>query len=142
MTYYIYRKWGVSLPALFPSGVTQLTENLVSNTLVAIARQTLEQDQDPYRQAREAELHNWTPVPRLPEPSEEELDNPQNLQDLIEWIMTSEEMQEAIMMFRNQPPQDNPENQISVEKLDEEASEELNVEQLLMNLKPTEGDWQ
>lgn len=139
MTYYNFYERPYSLVVAMDKPQPP-TEALVRKTVMAIIRQTLEYGQDPYSQAADSALHNWQTM--LPSPPEEEQDLPLHQQRLLEWIMTTEEMQEALMWFRNVNPEHNNRKDVSVSQLDEEQIAEQTVETLLLDLTIVESDWQ
>ena len=140
MTYYSFSKWGVKLPVAMEKP-QRPTEELVSRTVARIIDRTLEMGMNPYEQAREAEVHSLTGI--LPDPNgTDEQEAQANKTQLQEWIMGTEEMQEALIMFRNSRPRQTVNNQVETWQMSQEEVEELNVETLLLNLMPTEGDWQ
>lgn len=62
--------------------------------------------------------------------------------DLLEWIMETEEMQEALIMFRNQNPQRPEAQEVEAHRMTEEEVEATDVTQLLLDLTAAESDWQ
>ena len=73
--------------------------------------------------------------------TDEQMESEDNMEALTDWIMQTDEMQEAIMLFRGTDPhKGNPENGETAEALDEEQSEELSVEELLNGITPMESD--
>jgi len=145
MIYYNFSKWRVSVTAAMEQP-QPLTEEMVRQATLQVIKNTLELGENPYAQATFVEedgLHCWTETqPQPNKENKEELNDPQNMNQLANWIMATEEMQQAIMMFDRQLPQDNKENEIQVLELSAEQLSELNVQTLLYNLIPSEGDWQ
>ena len=62
--------------------------------------------------------------------------------DLLEWIMETQEMQEALTMFRDQNPQRPEATEMEAHKMTEEEVEATDVTQLLIDLTAAESDWQ
>lgn len=56
--------------------------------------------------------------------------------------MDTDEMQEALNMFRGKKPTDTDDPECSAWEMGDEAVYEIQVEQLLAYLIPSEGDWQ
>ena len=140
MTYYSFNKWRIQLPVAMEKPKPP-TEEAVRKTVKTIIEQTLETGQNPYEQARMAEVHNQETI--LPNPvSKKEQEAEANKAQLLEWIMSTEEMQEALIMFRNSNPQEGTSNEVETWTMSKEEMEEMTVETLLLNLRPTEGDWQ
>ena len=140
MTFNKLSKWSVSLPLL--STVTEVTQSTVRQSVLSIVRQQVEFSNDPYEQARWSYVHNPDGLYDLPQPkTDEEMESEDNMEALTDWIMQTDEMQEAIMLFRGTDPhKGNPENGETAEALDEEQSEELSVEELLNGITPMESD--
>lgn len=141
MTFNKLSKWSVSLPLL--STVTEVSQSTVRQSVLAIVRQQVEFSNNPYEQAMWSDVHNPDGVYGLPQPkTDEEMESEDNMEALTDWIMQTDEMQEAIMLFRGTDPhKGNPENGETAEALDEEQSEELSVEELLNGITPLESDW-
>lgn len=96
---------------------------------------------DPYAQARMAYVHPCPINPNPPRPSQNLLNNRIHKADLLEWIMETEEMQEALTMFRGQRA-DAPLPETEISLMGEEEVEQMDVEMLLQNLSVVESDWQ
>lgn len=141
MTFNELSKYRISLPLL--SDVTEVNYSSVSRTVEAIIRQQLDYGNDPYEQARWSDVHNPDGLYDLPQPkTEEAMNDDGNIQALTDWIMQTDEMQEALTTFRGTDPhKGNPESLERAQALDEEQSEELSVEELLNGITPMEGDW-
>ena len=133
-------KWSVSLPLL--STVTEVSQSTVRQSVLAIVRKQVEFSNNPYEQARWSDVHNPDGVYDLPQPkTDEEMESKSNMEALTDWIMQTDEMQEAIMLFRGTDPhRGNPQNGEKSEALDEEQSEEISVEELLNGITPLESD--
>lgn len=133
-------KWSVSLPLL--QDVTEVNEDSVRQSVLAIVRQQVEFSNNPYEQALLSEVHNPDGLYDLPQPkTREEMESERNQEALADWIMQTDEMQEALIMFRGTDPhKGNPSNGEEQETLDEEQSEEMTVEELLNGLIPMESD--
>lgn len=107
-------------------------------------QRTLDAGENPYRQARQADVHtlrSWTTnIPSVG--IEEEMFDARNQDKLAAWIMGTDEMQEALDMFRGMRPTDDNDPECRAWEMDDEAVYEIQVDQLLAYLIPTEGDWQ
>lgn len=113
----------------------ELTESRVRRFVMESITRTLDMGEDPVNQAQWSEVHPGWHGPCLHEGMSDE--------ELTEWIMCTEEMEQAIMMFRGETAQNpNEENEISGWIMDEEEVESTDVSQLLLDLIPLEGDWQ
>lgn len=135
MIYSKFSKWGISLPMKSRKAGDPLTEERVRLFVAEAIDRTKEQGNDPAQQAMEAEVHPC-PISSNLNPAMEEA-------DLLEWIMETEEMRQALMMFRGKNPE-NPEteNHIQAWRMDEEEVEETDVMKLLLDLTVAESDWQ
>ena len=112
-----------------------LTEQRVRQFVGEAIARTQEQGNDPVQQAMQSEIH--------PGPIADSLQRSMTEAALLEWIMQSEEMEQALMMFRGETVQNqNSENSISAWIMDEEEVEMTDVSQLLLDLTATDSDWQ
>ena len=98
----------------------------------AIAR-TQEQGNDPVQQAMQSEIH--------PGPIADSLHPEMSEAELLEWIMQTQEMQEALIMFRNQSPNSPEASEVEAHKMEQEEVEATDVEQLLLDLTVAQSDW-
>ena len=134
MIYSKFSKWGISLTMCSPNQGQPLTEERVRLFVAETIARTKEQGHDPIEQAMEAEMHPG-PISSNLSPTMEEA-------ALLEWIMETEEMQEALTMFRSQNPQ-RPEAQgVTARRMTEEEVEATDIAQLLLDLTVAESDWQ
>ncbi|WP_300851740.1 hypothetical protein [uncultured Bacteroides sp.] len=134
MIYSKFSKWGISLPMCSPKQGQPLTEERVRLFVAEAITRTKEQGNDPTQQAMEAEVHPGPILSNL-HPEMEEA-------DLLEWIMETQEMQEALIMFRDLNPQRPEAMEVEAHKMTEEEVETTDVTQLLLDLTATESDWQ
>ena len=136
MIYGKFSKWGVRLPMCAENPEQPLTEQRVRQFVAETIERTLDQGNDPIQQAMYSEVHPGFISGSLhPDMTEA---------DLLEWIMETQEMQEALMMFRGSTVQ-NPdaENSISGWIMDEDEEVGMtDVTQLLLDLTPSDSDWQ
>lgn len=134
MTFNKLYRFRISLPLL--EDVTEVSYGSVRRTVLAIVRQQVDFGNDPYEQARWSEVHNPDGLYDLPQPqSEEAMEDEDNMEALTDWIMQTDEMQEAITAFRGTDPhKGNPDSGETAEALDEEQSEEVSVETLLSGI--------
>lgn len=99
--------------------------------------------ENPYYQARISEMHRGWTGPNIPNPeTEEEMELTRNKENLLEWIMDTEEMRYALMLFRGGNPE-NPdrENHIQAWRMNEEEVYETDIAKLLLDLTAAESDW-
>ena len=134
MIYSKFSKWGVSLPMCSESPEQPLTERRVRMFVEETISRTREQGNDPMQQAMESEVH--------PGPVSDNLHPAMEEADLLEWIMETEEMQEALIMFRDQNPQHPEAAEVEAHRMTKEEVEETDVTQLLLDITITESDWQ
>lgn len=144
MIYYEYSKIGLSLMAEMQEP-EPLEEWHVRVALLTIIEQTLDYGENPYKMAENAEaydgLHNYqSNLPNVDEDDEEDMNSQRNKEKLVDWIMTTEAMTEVLGMFSGLMPEDNPETGVSVWEMPEESVEERMLQDVLLNLLPTESD--
>lgn len=134
MIYSKFSKWGISLPMKSRKAGEPLTEERVRLFVAEAIDRTKEQGNDPAQQAMEAEVH--------PDPISSNLHRGISPADLLEWIMETEEMQEALTMLRDQNPQRPEATEVEAHRMTEEEVEATDVTQLLLDLTAAESDWQ
>ena len=134
MIYSKFSKWGISLPMKSRKAGEPLTEERVRLFVAEEIDRTEEQGIDPAQQAMEAEVH--------PGHLSSILHRGISPADLLEWIMETEEMQEALTMFRDQNPQRPEATEVEAHRMTEEEVEATDVTQLLLDLTAAESDWQ
>lgn len=138
MTYYAFKREPYKLVVAMEQPQPP-TEELVEKTVREVIRTTLYLDQDPYEQARWSDLHNQE-MSRPRPTDEEEMESEEYKEALLQWIMTTDELQEALRWFRFTDPTDVQDENVRVFDLYEEEVWELNVETYLLNLTVTEHD--
>lgn len=110
-----------------------LTEQRVRLFVKETIGRTKEQGNDPIQQAEESSLHPGPVAPSLhPKMTEEEL---------LEWIMQTEEMTEALTWFGDQNPENPQAWEVEAQRMTEEEVEETDVYMLLLGLTVAESDW-
>ena len=131
MIYSKFSKWGIRLSMCSENPSDPLTEGRVRE----LVRQLIEQSWEPVSEAKNSEVHPCPISSNLYEEMPEE--------ELEDWIMETEEMQQALMMFRGERP-DSPdkENQINAWIMGEEEMVEMSLTTFLLDLVPAESDWQ
>lgn len=134
MIYSKFSKWGVSLPMCSDSPEQPLTESRVRRFVAEAIARTQEQGNGPVKQAMQSEIH--------PGPIADALHPAMSEAALLEWIMQTEEMQQALMMFRDQNPVNPEASEVQAHKMSPEEVEVTDVEQLLLDLIPAQSDWQ
>ncbi len=144
MPSYQFSKYRVNIFMTCDADNQPLSENYVRKFVADTIERTLDAGENPYYQARESDVHtfgSWrTHIPSVD--TNEEMYDSDNRDCLTEWIMQTDEMQEALTMFRNKRPSDNDDPECSAWKMDDEAIYDIQVVSLLVYLIPTEGDWQ
>ena len=109
-----------------------LTENNVRKFVSDTILRTLDAGESPYYQARESDVHtfgSWgTYIPSVD--IEEEMYDSHNRDILTEWIIQTDEMQEALSMFRGNRPTDKGDSECSAWEIDDEAINEIQVNTL------------
>lgn len=110
-----------------------LTEQRVRLFVRETIARTQEQGNDPVQQAMQSEVH--------PGPIADSLHLQMTAAALLEWIMQTQEMQEALIMFRNQSPNNPEASEVEVHKMEQEEVEATDVEQLLLDLTVAQSDW-
>lgn len=135
MIYSKFSKWGIRLPMCSESPEEPLTESRVRMFVSETIARTQDQGDDPIKQAMYSEVHAGPISPNLhPEMTDAAL---------LEWVMQSEEMEQALMMFRGQRlTAPDEENSIKGWEMDEEEVGMTNLSQLLLDLTATDSDWQ
>ena len=131
MIYSKFSKWGIRLWMCSESPSDPLTEGRVRE----MVRLLIEQSWEPVEEARNSEVH--------PCPISSNLYDEMPEDELEDWIMETEDMQQALMMFRGERA-DSPdkENQINAWVMSEEEMEEMTLSNFLLDLVQTESDWQ
>lgn len=108
MPSYQFTKFRVSIFMTCDADNQPLTENNVRKFVSDTILRTLDAGENPYYQALESDVHtfgSWgTYIPSVG--SEEEMYDSYNRDILTEWIMQTDEMQEALSMFRGKRPKD------------------------------------
>ncbi|CDE57079.1 unknown [Prevotella sp. CAG:873] len=133
MIYSKFSKWGVSLPMCSQKPDQALTEQRVRLFVQEAIARTQEQGNDPVQQAMQSEIH--------PGPIADSLHPEMSEAELLEWIMQTQEMQEALIMFRNQSPNSPEASEVEAHKMEQEEVEATDVEQLLLDLTVAQSDW-
>lgn len=133
MIYSKFSKWGVSLPMCSETPKQPLTEQRVRLFVQETIDRTQEQGNDPVQQAMQSEIH--------PGPIADSLHPQMTAADLLEWIMQSQEMQEALIMFRDQLPNSPEASEVEAHRMEQEEVEATDVEQLLLDLTVAQSDW-
>ncbi len=133
MIYSKFSKWGISLPMCSENPKQPLTEQRGRPFVAETIARTQEQGNDPVRQAMQSEIHPG-PVADTLQPSTTEA-------ELLEWIMQSQEMQEALIMFRDQNPSSPEASEVEAHRMEQEEVEATDVEQLLLDLTVAQSDW-
>lgn len=110
-----------------------LTEQRVRLFVQETIDRTQEQGNDPVQQAMQSEIH--------PGPIADSLQPSMTEADLLEWIMQSQEMQEALIMFRDQLPNSPEASEVEAHRMEQEEVEATDVEQLLLDLTVAQSDW-
>lgn len=110
-----------------------LTEQRVRLFVEETIARTQEQGNDPVQQAIQSEIH--------PGPIADSLHPEMTEAALLEWIMQSQEMQEALIMFRNQSLSNPEASEVEAHKMEQEEVEATDVEQLLLDLTVAQSDW-
>lgn len=111
-----------------------LTEQRVRRFVTEAIARTQEQGNDPVQQAMQSEAH--------PGPIADALHPEMSEAALLEWIMQTDEMEQALMMFRNQNPSSPEASEVQAHKMSPGEVEATDVEQLLLDLIPAQSDWQ
>ena len=138
MTFYRYHTDHWSLPVLTDKPVP-LTEALVRKSLRAIIDLQVESGENPFKEAQRMsdEFHNHQHnVPSVASADKEAL---------LDWIMTTEEMQEALERLTGQKPAEissHREGALTATKLNEEDWEFVSLTNLLTDLLVVESDSQ
>lgn len=127
-----------------------LTESMVRKATLHIVQETLREGENPYLQAKwmreEGIHHDWAGdayIPKVNPEDEEAMNDPENIQMLVDWIMETEEMQFAVQLFKDQAPLKEDE-EVNFTRTGGVNEEDFipQVQNLLEGLVPTEGDWQ
>jgi len=155
---YYDRNKGVGLLAKMKSP-EPLEEWHVKGALAMLIRQELEWGNNPYEQVREmrcgswetgGDLHNPSEYYTIPNPDPEDgeaMNAPRNINQLVNWIMETEEMQEAFQSYMGQNPEE-PERKdktifLLTDRNDmDEEEEPRTLTETLYGIVPSEGDWQ
>ena len=133
MIYVKFSKWGISLSMCSETPEQPLTEQRVRRFVMEAINRTQEQGYNPVLQAMQSEVH--------PGPIADSLHPEMTEAALLEWIMQTEEMQEALIMFHNQIPSAPEASEVEAHKMEQEEVEVMDVEQLLLNLTVSQSDW-
>lgn len=135
MIYSKFYKLGISLPMCSDNLSDPLTEGRVRKMVRIAIERTLDEGEDPVEQARMSEIH--------PCPISCNLYKGMPENKLVDWIMETEEMQQALGWFKGlSPDKQYEEYQTEVEIMDEEEVEMTDVYYLLLGLTQVESDWQ
>ena len=132
-------KLGVSLSIL--SDEKTVTEDSVRRSVLQVIKQQVEMQNNPYEEATWSDVHNQDGTGDIPQPkTPEAMESSSNQERLADWIMQTDEMQEALNMLRG-TSLSKPQADVEMEPLDEEQSEGLSVEEMLNDLIQMESDW-
>jgi len=141
---YHFSKFRVSLFTLCDTPNEEVSFSTVRKFVSETIQRTLDAGENPFRQAHDVDVHtlsSWNiHIPSVS--SEEEMYDTRNQETLAAWIMDTDEMQEALNMFRGKKPTDTDDPECSAWEMDDEAVYEIQIDQLLAYLIPSEGDWQ
>lgn len=140
MIYVKYSKFRITLMAEMEKP-EPLTEEDVRRAVMRVINQTLDWGQDPYAQAEEmkqtVDLVSWTEY--LPHPeSQEQMEDPKWKNRLADWIMSTEQMREALALTRGSTMDDEDIN-LQTWKVEKKEMDEMTMSNLLLDLiQPTE----
>ncbi len=140
MNFFYYYKDRLSLP-IMTDNPTPLTERMIRESVMAIIKLQLEEGEtSPFKDAvwMNEKVHNWQKL--LPTES----NSPEAQYQLMEWIMTTEEMELAMEVMINREPifDGQPNNlQVLVEEVDRDE-DILSVYNLLNGIILVEPDLQ
>ena len=131
MIYNHYSKWGISLTAQQEKPGPLKTED-VRKTVLSAIENSLESGQNPSEILKESDLTQEGTRWGMPETSNQ--DEQQRKEQLVEWIMQSDQMQEALNLFRNS-------SGLSVEQIPEEEAQ-TDLYSLIQGITQVEADFQ
>lgn len=133
MTYYAFSNGTIRLVTT-SNQVGKITNESVEEVIRFEIDSQLEMGCNPYKQAEfyQQDLHNWQGY--LPHPTEDEMYQIQPKEQLLRWIMGTDEMQIAIQTLNTQ-------NVIPL-KVTEEELEEMNIQEILLGIIVVESDFQ
>ena len=133
MTYSEFYKWGISLISASENPDEPLSESGVRRFVMEVVERQEEWGNEPVKDAMWSDVHaGWT---------SKSLREDMSAEELTDWIMETEEMRQALEMFRGEVAS-RPERCQRAWVLSEERVEEITVSELLSNLVPMESDWQ
>ena len=119
-----------------------LTERRVRESFRKGIEHSLENGENPYSLAATSDLHHPFGLNGLPEPETEEQQNSsRNKEALLAWIMETDEMRQALVMFSGQTP-GNPDRENGIEAREAEEGEPSDLTSLIAGIAETEADWQ
>ena len=133
MTYYAFSNGTIRLVTT-SNQVGKITNESVEEVIRREIDRQLEIGCNPYKQVEfyQQDLHNWQGY--LPHPTEDEMYQSQTKEQLLRWIMGTDEMQIAIQTFNTQ-------NVIPI-KVTEEELEEMNIQEIILGIVVVESDFQ
>lgn len=133
MTYYAFSNGTIRLVTT-SNQVGKITNESVEEVIRCEIDRQLEMGYNPYKQTEfyQQDLHNWQTY--LPHPTEDEMYQIQPKEQLLRWIMGTDEMQIAIQTLNTQ-------NVIPL-KVTEEELEEMNIQEILLGIIVVESDFQ
>jgi hypothetical protein len=116
----------------------ELTEQTTRQTVRRLIQETVEMGYDPYQMAAQSDLRNLF-GPTMPQPeTEEAMQSSQAVNALTDWIVQTEEMQQALTMLQRIDPKQAAQYGVTVEKLQEEPT----LYNLITEITPVESDYQ
>lgn len=131
MIYNHYSKWGISLTAQQEKPGPLKTED-VRKTVLSAIENSLESGQNPSEILKESDLTQEGTQWGMPE-----MNNPDDRQmkmQLVQWIMKSDQMQEALNLFRSS-------SGLTVEQIPEEEAQ-TDLYSLILGITQVEADFQ
>lgn len=136
MIYYAFRNktTGLQLQMCSQKPDQPLTEEAVRQFVMEAIQRTEDSGDNPVQEARYAEVHHgWV---------HSSLWEDMTPQELTDWVMDTEEMQEILTQCRGEIPGKIPADSVlEAWEMEEEEVGELNLSNLLLNLTITESDW-
>lgn len=134
MIYVHYSKWGISL-TVQKEEPGPLTQKEVEQTIMSAIDLSLENGENPYDQTKKSDLTmTWEAPVILPYLDQNKLNDPQQKKKLTRWIMQTDQMQEALNLFKSS-------EDLITEEVPEEAGM-MDLSCLIQEIIPVEADYQ
>lgn len=108
MTFYVFNNDWMWLPVMMEA-TSKVTEQSIRQTFLWLIQQEIEAGNDPWEQVTAAELReaDWGELPlAVQAPDPEQMNDPQEIENLLEALMGTQEVQTAVRWMNGRSPKE------------------------------------